>query len=787
LTDSIAFTSIQDPNEPNISQYLWDFNGEGSAALKDPKFYFPTAGIKKIRFSVKSVAGCWSDVIEKSVEVFNAPAVDFTSTIPSCFSVATQFADLSVATGQTISSWNWNFGDSTSTSNSSTLKNPTHTFSKVGTYNVKLTALTDAGCVNSIIKQVVVYQNPVVDFLMPDICLNDASALFTNKTTIADSSALTYLWDFGDNVTDVIQSTKQNPVHKYNASGVYNVKLKVSSKAGCIVEKIKAFTVNGSVPLAKFTVQNETSLFCNVPVVFEDYSAVDFGGITKIEWYYDDALPTTVEVDNTPALRSAPAKLYKHSYPVFYSPTQKTVKVKMIAYSGLTCKATFEKVITLLAIPKVDFSLPNGCLTNGNAQFNDKTTFNGAESTLTYLWDFGDSGSGANNSSNLKNPIHIYNAVGNYQVKLTVKSLSGATSEIIKTFTVSGSIPTVSFEVLDKDFLCSNKTVNFKNNSSILFGNITKLETIYEYSVAGNNIVSIDDTPLVGEIYTHQYPASAVDLNYQVVFRVYSGICYQESTPITITINGSPNLVFDEIKPVCANVPKFLLSTAKETSGIKGTATFVGKGVVGNYFDPTIANVGSHLITYTFTSIKGCVSQKTQTIVVNPIPVITFDSSSVAINILLAGEKKLNPTVIGNDLKYKWTPSIGLSADSILNPIASPKETTKYTLTVTSKEGCVAAAELTAIVHIDPFIPNAFSPNGDGINDTWSIKYLETFVNATIKIFNRYGQEVFYAKQYNYPWDGRLKNADMPVGVYYYIIEPNNGRNRYTGSLTLLR
>ena len=338
---------------------------------------------------------------------------------------------------------------------------------------------------------------------------------------------------------------------------------------------------------------------------------------------------------------------------------------------------------------------------------------------------------------------------------------------------------------MDKNNLCSNKAVNFKNNSTILFGNITKVEIIYEYSISGNNVIATDITPTNGEIYTHKYPASAVDKNYQVVFRAYSGqVCFQESAPIAITVYGSPNLVFGVVNPVCLNTLKFLLSSAKETTGILGTATLVGKGVNGNFFDPALAGLGTHLITYTFASNKGCIEQVSQTIVVNPIPTV---NAGADLDILLAGEKEIKATVTGSNLKYKWTPSLGLNAESILNPIASPTSTTKYTLTVTSKDGCMVADEVTVTVHIDPLIPNVFSPNSDGINDTWSIKYLETFVNATIRIFNRYGQEVFYAKQYNTPWDGRLNNADMPVGVYYFMIEPNNGRNRYTGSVTLLR
>ena len=298
-------------------------------------------------------------------------------------------------------------------------------------------------------------------------------------------------------------------------------------------------------------------------------------------------------------------------------------------------------------------------------------------------------------------------------------------------------------------------------------------------------MVFTDNAPELNKIYTHKYPSSSLDQDYQVVFKAYSGqSCYQESIPVTITVHGSPEVKFDNVDPVCLNTPKFLLSTAKEITGIKGTAKLDGEGVVGDFFDPALAGVGSHIITYTFTSTKGCQEITSNTIKVFDIPTV---DAGADLDILLAGEKQIKAKVTGNNIKYKWTPAIGLSNDTIVDPIASPTESTKYTLVVTSKDGCAVADEVNVTVHIDPMIPNVFSPNGDGINDTWSIKYLETFVKATIRIFNRGGQQVFFSNQYTTPWDGRFHNVDVPVGVYYYIIEPNNGRNRYTGSVTLLR
>jgi gliding motility-associated-like protein len=69
-------------------------------------------------------------------------------------------------------------------------------------------------------------------------------------------------------------------------------------------------------------------------------------------------------------------------------------------------------------------------------------------------------------------------------------------------------------------------------------------------------------------------------------------------------------------------------------------------------------------------------------------------------------------------------------------------------------------------------IPNAFSPNGDGINDTWQIKLLNSFLNAKVQVFNRQGQLVFNTKGYSKPWDGTSNGKPLPIGTYYYVIEP---------------
>jgi gliding motility-associated-like protein len=131
--------------------------------------------------------------------------------------------------------------------------------------------------------------------------------------------------------------------------------------------------------------------------------------------------------------------------------------------------------------------------------------------------------------------------------------------------------------------------------------------------------------------------------------------------------------------------------------------------------------------------------------------------------------------------------TIGLDHDNVLNPMVSPAEDTNYKLTVTSADGCSATDDVFVKVLKYPIVPNAFTPNGDGINDTWSIKYLNSYPNNTVEIYNRYGERLYSSVGYAVPWDGRYKGADLPSGTYYYIIDPKNGRKTIAGSVTIIR
>ena len=84
-------------------------------------------------------------------------------------------------------------------------------------------------------------------------------------------------------------------------------------------------------------------------------------------------------------------------------------------------------------------------------------------------------------------------------------------------------------------------------------------------------------------------------------------------------------------------------------------------------------------------------------------------------------------------------------------------------------------------------MPNAFSPNGDGINDTWKITNLGDYPGATLDIYDRYGLKVVHLSGANMVWDGTINGTPAPVATYYYVIDPGNNVPLITGWVVLLR
>lgn len=641
------------------------------------------------------------------------------------------------------------------------------TFNAAGAYPVKIFANNQSsdGCngQQEIDYDIQVLPPPVADFTINHTGCAGDTVRFLDASNGNGNAIVKWQWNFADQTTDTVM----NPSKIYKDAGTYNVKLTSINDIGCFADVIKPFTLTQP-PMAKFGFSSPNCV--NNAISFTDSSTASEGNIVKWYWNFGDG--------NTSTNTTSAAVLKTYDKAGIY-----TVKLAVQLDNG--CKSdTAQQIVTIVPSPVTNFLLPEICVNDPAATFTDSSYIPGGGGVLTYSWNFGDENATASNpnTSTDQNPKHQFSAPGLYNISLTAASNTGCSSSVTKPFIVNG-VPQTDFTVIDSASLCNNMQVQIQNNSSVSPGSIIKIEILWDNNAPATMVT--DNEPSVGEIYSHTYPSASTAQTYQVKMRAYSGInCFDEKV-IPITVKPSPKVTFSAIPGICLNDSAFTITQAKETTGIPGTFAFSGKGVTPTgEFSPSSAGAGEANIKYTFTSTHGCADSMEQTIQVIPNPTVQLTPEVYALE---GGSVILQPVITGNVSVYAWSPGTWLNNANIKTPRSTPAGNISYTLTVSSPEGCTAFDNINVSVLTAPIIPNAFSPNGDGINDVWNIASLQSFSNCTVQVFNRYGKPVFNSIGYSKPWDGRYNESPLPAGVYYYVINLGNGKKPYSGYLTILK
>ena len=179
-------------------------------------------------------------------------------------------------------------------------------------------------------------------------------------------------------------------------------------------------------------------------------------------------------------------------------------------------------------------------------------------------------------------------------------------------------------------------------------------------------------------------------------------------------------------------------------------------------------------------------------LIVNPIPKV--DTGQIFY--LAEGQSTtLSPAAAGN-YSFSWSPGTGLSDSMATEPIANPTKTTVYTLTATSADGCKASTEIIVDVFTRLHVPNAFTPNGDGLNDIFYI--LNGPPDSRIKdlsVYDRWGEKIFQVHDAPtadpaFGWNGKYKGAPAPAGAYSYALVMNfadGTQQAFQGTILLIR
>jgi gliding motility-associated-like protein len=290
-------------------------------------------------------------------------------------------------------------------------------------------------------------------------------------------------------------------------------------------------------------------------------------------------------------------------------------------------------------------------------------------------------------------------------------------------------------------------------------------------------------------------------------YSINGGTSYQASNVFTGLAAATYNVVAQNIASTCSASQQTTIAfvnnlTFNQVSGgsvclgnsftpnVQSNATTYSWSPTTGVSNPNIANpvlTPLSTTTYTITATLGsCTQQRTLTVVIFP---GASANAGPDASIIAGDVYQMQATASAGT--YLWTPSSGLSSTTVLNPDASPSVTTTYTLNVTNPQGCIASDAVTITVVpycIKPM--EAFTPNGDGINERWLITNGNCLTSAKAQVFNRYGAKVFESNDYKNTWDGTYEGKPLPDGTYYYVISYKliNGKTAYLkGNVTILR
>lgn len=267
---------------------------------------------------------------------------------------------------------------------------------------------------------------------------------------------------------------------------------------------------------------------------------------------------------------------------------------------------------------------------------------------------------------------------------------------------------------------------------------------------------------------------------------VDNGICPPQNFEVVVQVSNNPTLVVSNDTTVCGSNPVSLVASA---DGLPGNFTWSPGNGTGPVFNPSLAP-GDNVFTVTYTN--SCGVNLTESVTVTVAPGVAIDSvtSVPTLDTVYQG----TPVVLSvfttpTDVTFDW--SNGSTSDTASVTPLIPGNVT-YTITVTDALGCTAVEEVSfQVLQTEYDIPNAFSPNGDSMNDVFQVVINgENVTVLSIQVWNRWGQLVYEESNGNTGWDGKFKDEDAASDVYVYRISmrvPDGSTFTESGDLTLLR
>lgn len=755
--DTVYFTGPDTTAEGySIDQWKWTFPGPTPDSGMQVQRILPE-GSHTIVLTTISDDGCVSDS-SRDITIYAPPVAGITAgSATVCEDGTVTFSDNSTYAGPApISSWYWDWGNGSPVT---VTADTAHSipFDGYGSHTIKHVVKVSDLCISDTASTTVtVYAKPNAAFDYPAGCLPaDGIVQFTSTATAPDAQAITtHNWNFGDaNATPANPNTSADPspTHTY-AFGDYTIQYSVTTANGCTKDTTVAATFNIT-PLLAYDVLPAVCESVKTPISVA--SAVVTNGVTGTG-VYSGAGTNALGMFN-PSVAGA------GTHTITYTFT-----------SSGGCVETITSDITVYAKPQAAFTASADICVDQAATFTDQSSI-ASGSIANRHWNFGDGGTEDRADGNVF--TRSYTTYKTYTVKLVAVSDMGCSSDTVTSQVHVHPLPVADFSPPAAVCMPGGEAA-FTNQTTIATGGIWS----YEWNFG-------DGSPVVyGQDASHTY-ANSGSYAVQLVATSTNG-CTHDTTKVFSAFFNKPFAQFSvEPDSLCQGAESvFTDESTSPTSPINKWNWQFGDGATSTKTDPVITykQPGNYDVQLTVTNEAGCESDVfTQPVIVYLQPVIDAGPSFVVPQGTMI---RFNPTANDStELQFRWSPGNQLSDDRALRPSLVAMHNETYTLTAIGQGNCTAEDFMTVKILKPVTVPNAFSPNGDGIHDTWQIPNLGDYPGATVEVFNRYGQKVFYSAGYGKPWDGRMNGNPLPVATYYYVIHLKNGFAPLTGSITIIK
>jgi PKD repeat protein len=713
-----------------IQSFDWDF-GDGSAhsAIQNPTHTYSLAGSFTVILSITDTSGC-DNLISQTIQIHPLPVSSFNYT-NACSGDVTLFHDVSyTVNGELITSWHWDFGDLTSTNDTSSQQNPTWIYAVDGTYTVMLTVTTLAGCSDSISIPVQVYRKPTSNFIYTAAPCDNGAVYFQDSSFAYQTTIASWYWEFDPSHF----SNLQNPVYVFfDSDSCYPVKLIVTDVHGCKSDSTKLVCVPASLDvLVNYT---ETCLLQTTDFSPQLNTPV---GDSLISFAWNFGEPSS-GFSNTSVLRNP-----SHTYSLAGS---YTVTLQVVDIHN--CSQIVYQQLIVHPLPMPAYTTTQGvCDTTAN--FVASST-GGGTVIKEWVWNFGDGTPDLTIIAPASPDVsHKFPAPGLFFVTLTATNLNNCFASFSDSLLVRPCIDAI-FENVDT-LGCQNQLFSFADSS---FCGLPISQWNWDFG---------DGTTLAYNSFqanvSHVFLTPGTFIIKLKISTLVANKVVSDSITSTILIHPGPIARFDSID-LCYHLP----AVFKNTSSANGTQISsyswdFGVPVIvsdtSSLKNPsyTYTVAGSYNVDLVVKNTIGCSDTVTHMIIVHALPTANFDmSASCAESPALFTDR--SDSAMAPLISWHWifADTLGtIGIDSIQNPEFTFAKAGIYNilLIVADTNGCLDSIPQTLTTNPIP---------------TPVFTYLENYKNIQGQLLMQ--NESTGATQYQ--WDfgnGEMQAAENPTVIY---------------------